>query len=149
MFYFMFLSFIIFHSMPPFHILYFGSQSHAFNSFPSHPLCTHVSPVTSVCPCPTPVSFCIVHVIELFGDWRFLVSKDFLLTSHVSCFNSSLLICILIHSLIVCSHMPLITMTNHSSLILNLYLLLTFMWCLFRIHVTNVLMFFSTFLAFL
>ena len=34
----------------------------------SLPLCTLVSPVTSVCLCPAPVSFCIVHVIELFGD---------------------------------------------------------------------------------
>ena len=30
-------------------------------------------------------------------------------------------------------------MTNHSSLTVNLYLVLTFMWCLFRIHVANVL----------
>ena len=84
----LFYIFVIYHF--PFHatISYsvFWYSVPCISFIPSHPLCTHVSPVTSVCPCPAPVSFCIVHVIELFGDWRFLVSKDFLRTSRVSCF---------------------------------------------------------------
>ena len=61
--------------------------------FPQLRLCAHVPPPSlSVLSTPR------------FGDWRFLVSKYFLRSSRIL-FHSSLLICILINSPVVCSHL--------------------------------------------